>query len=83
MAGEILRDRGIVVIVGGTNIDIPRSPFYDKEIEIKFSRSYGPGRYDFNYEEKGMNYPIDIYAGLRIEIWESFHDLLVSRRINP
>ena len=83
MAGEILRDRGIVVIVGGTNIDIPRSPFYDKEIEIKFSRSYGPGRYDFNYEEKGIDYPIGYIRWTENRNMESFHDLLVSRRINP
>lgn len=83
MAGEILRDRGNVVIVGGTNIDIPRSPFYDKEIEIKFSRSYGPGRYDFNYEEKGIDYPIGYIRWTENRNMESFHDLLLSKRINP
>ena len=54
MAGEILRDRGVVVIVGGTNIDIPRSPFYHKENEIKVSRSYRADRYNFNYEVMGL-----------------------------
>jgi len=61
LASEIIRDRGTLVIVGGIRMEIVKSVssiFYMKEIDIKFSRSYGPGRYDRDYEEKGFDYPI-------------------------
>ena len=83
LAGELLRDRGIVVIVGGVNVDIPRSPFYEKEVEIKFSRSYGPGRYDINYEEKGIDYPIGYVRWTENRNMQSFLNLINSKRINP
>ena len=57
---KIIRDRGTFVIVGVSKIDIPRTPYYKKEITVKFSRSYGPGRYDSVYEEKGIDYPIAV-----------------------
>lgn len=62
VSGEITRERGRVVVVGLTKMDIPREPFYLKEIELRISRSYGPGRYDNDYEEKGRDYP---YAYVR------------------
>lgn len=62
LSGEITRERGRVVVVGLTKMDIPREPFYLKEIELRISRSYGPGRYDNDYEEKGRDYP---YAYVR------------------
>jgi threonine dehydrogenase-like Zn-dependent dehydrogenase len=58
MAGEISRDKGRVVAVGAVNLDIPRRIFYNKEVDLRISRSYGPGRYDASYEEKGIDYPI-------------------------
>jgi predicted dehydrogenase/threonine dehydrogenase-like Zn-dependent dehydrogenase len=58
IAGRITRDRGRVVIVGAVPIRVPRSPYYEKEIDVRLSRSYGPGRYDASYEEKGHDYPI-------------------------
>jgi len=58
LAGEICRDRGRVSVVGAVKMDIPRKPYYQKELELRLSRSYGPGRYDTNYEEKGFDYPI-------------------------
>ena len=58
LATNIARDRGTVVLVGDVPLDIPRSALYDKELAFRVSRSYGPGRYDRNYEEKGMDYPI-------------------------
>ena len=57
LAGEIARDRGIVVAVGAVGLDIPRKVFYEKELDFRLSRSYGPGRYDPEYEEKGNDYP--------------------------
>ena len=58
LAGEICRDRGRVVAVGAVGMEIPRRPYYDKELSFFLSRSYGPGRYDPLYEEAGVDYPI-------------------------
>ncbi len=58
LAGEIARDRSRVVMIGATGMNIPRPPYYMKELDFKLSRSYGPGRYDHIYEEGGVDYPI-------------------------
>lgn len=58
LAGEVARDRARVSIVGLMPIEIPRKTYYEKELEVVVSRSYGPGRYDVDYEERGRDYPI-------------------------
>jgi predicted dehydrogenase/NADPH:quinone reductase-like Zn-dependent oxidoreductase len=58
LATDLARDRGTVVLVGDVPPDIPRNALYDKELTFRVSRSYGPGRYDRNYEERGLDYPI-------------------------
>jgi predicted dehydrogenase len=58
LAPRLCRDRGRVVIVGDVGLQVPRAPYYDKEIDLRLSRSYGPGRYDREYEEHGRDYPI-------------------------
>lgn len=58
LAGAVARDRARVVIVGAVPIDVPRSPYYEKELDVRLSRSYGPGRYDPSYEEGGHDYPV-------------------------
>jgi len=58
LAAEIARDRGRVVAVGAVGLELPRKPYYMKELDFRVSRSYGPGRYDDEYEEKGHDYPI-------------------------
>ncbi len=58
LAGELARDRARVVVVGAVKMDIPREPYFKKELELCLSRSYGPGRYDPLYEEAGIDYPI-------------------------
>ncbi len=58
LAGAIARDRGRVVATGAVGLSIPRKVYYDKELSFINSRSYGPGRYDPSYEEKGVDYPI-------------------------
>ncbi|HVF88538.1 MAG TPA: zinc-binding dehydrogenase, partial [Blastocatellia bacterium] len=58
LAGELARDRAKVVAVGMVGMDVPRNSYYMKELDIRLSRSYGPGRYDPEYEEKGHDYPI-------------------------
>lgn len=57
-AAAVLRDRGRVVVVGNTRADLDWKVFYEKEIEVRYSRSYGPGRYDAAYEWGGIDYPI-------------------------
>jgi len=58
LAGRILRDRGRVIAVGAVRMDIPRKDYYEKELSLSLSRSYGPGRYDPVYEKNGIDYPI-------------------------
>lgn len=58
LAPQLLRKRGIVVIVGDTGLNIPRKPYYEKELQLRFSTSYGPGRYDAEYELYGRDYPV-------------------------
>lgn len=58
LAGEVSRMRGRVSAVGLVGMDVPRQLYYDKELDLRVSRSYGPGRYDPQYEEKGHDYPI-------------------------
>lgn len=58
LAAELCRDRGRVVVVGDVSMDLERKPFYEKELSLLLSRSYGPGRYDRQYEEEGKDYPI-------------------------
>lgn len=62
LSGRLARKKGRIVIVGLVNLDIPRSPFYEKELDVRMSCSYGPGRYDARYEAEGIDYP---YAYVR------------------
>ena len=57
LALEAARKRGVVVVVGAVGMNLPRSPFYEKEVDFRISCSYGPGRYDPRYEEGGADYP--------------------------
>ncbi len=57
VAGEVTREKGRVVVVGAVGLEVPRAPYYGKEIDLRISRSYGPGRYDPLYEEGGVDYP--------------------------
>jgi len=58
LAVRIARDRARVVDIGKTSLDLPWNEYYLKELDVRFSRSYGPGRYDPTYEERGIDYPI-------------------------
>ena len=61
LAARLARDRARVVDIGKTRLDLPWNAYYEKELDVRFSRSYGPGRYDDRYELEGIDYP----AGLR------------------
>ena len=57
LGAQLARDRAVVVAVGAVGLDIPRQLYYEKELDLRLSRSYGPGRYDHHYEEEGTDYP--------------------------
>ena len=57
-SAQMCRKRGRIILVGVIGLDISRADFYEKEISFQVSCSYGPGRYDDNYEQKGQDYPI-------------------------
>ena len=82
LAAKICRDRGRVVMVGVTGMEIPRDLFYAKELDFKLSRSYGPGRYDPVYEEKGIDYPIGYVRWTEQRNMEAFLNLLAAKRID-
>ena len=81
LAAALCRDRGRVVIVGDVGLQIPRAPYYDKEIDLRLSRSYGPGRYDRTYEERGLDYPIGYVRWTERRNMAGFVELLASRRL--
>src|ERR1035437_5358945 len=58
LAGKIARDKAKIVDIGITKMDLPWDLYYHKELDFRFSRSYGPGRYGSQYEESGLDYPI-------------------------
>ena len=82
LAGAVARDRAIVVAVGTVGIDIERKTYYEKELDFRISRSYGPGRYDAAYEQKGRDYPIGYVRWTETRNMEAFVTLLADRKIN-
>ncbi|MEV7018137.1 bi-domain-containing oxidoreductase [Streptomyces sp. NPDC093991] len=58
LAARLCRDRGRVIDIGKCRLDLPWNAYYEKELDVRFSRSYGPGRYDPEYELQGRDYPI-------------------------
>lgn len=80
-AGRLVRDKGRVVVVGNVGMNVPRDIFYEKEAEVVVSRSYGPGRYDRNYEERGVDYPIYVRWTERRNM-EAFLELVRQKRID-
>ncbi len=82
LAAKISRDRGRVVMVGVTGMEVPRDLFYHKELDLRFSRSCGPGRYDPLYEEKGLDYPIGYVRWTEQRNMEAFLQLLASKRVD-
>jgi predicted dehydrogenase/threonine dehydrogenase-like Zn-dependent dehydrogenase len=81
-AAEALRDRGRLVAVGITRMDLPWHAFYDKELDVRFSRSYGPGRYDATYEWGGADYPIGYVRWTEQRNFEACLRLMEDRRLN-
>ncbi len=83
LSSEILKKKGRVIIVGAVKMDLQRDPhFYRKELELRMSCSYGPGRYDVNYEEQGHDYPFSYVRWTEQRNMEAFIDLLSRKSIN-
>jgi predicted dehydrogenase/threonine dehydrogenase-like Zn-dependent dehydrogenase len=81
LAPEIARDRGIVVAVGTVGMELQRKLYYEKELDFRVSRSYGPGRYDSAFEQKGRDYPIGHVRWTETRNMEAFLQLLADERI--
>lgn len=83
LAGKILRKKGKVIIVGAVGLNIPRDPdYYQKELDLRLSCSYGPGRYDTVYEEKGIDYPIGYVRWTEKRNMQAFLELLARHKID-
>ncbi|MCX7861887.1 MAG: bi-domain-containing oxidoreductase [Bacteroidales bacterium] len=81
-AGKICRKKGKVVIVGAVPTGYDREQYYRKEIDVLMSTSYGPGRYDKHYEEKGIDYPIGYVRWTEKRNMQAFTELIDSRTLN-
>jgi len=82
LAGEITRRKGQVVAVGAVGLNIPRDVYYKKEIELKISMSYGPGRYDITYEEGGIDYPYDYVRWTEQRNMQAVLDLIAQKKLD-
>src|SRR5713226_1263621 len=82
MAAKILRDRGRIIVVGAVGMGVSRSNMYTKELSLALSRSYGPGRYDPQYEEGGIDYPVGYVRWTERRNMEAFLDLLASGQLD-
>ena len=82
LAARLCRDRGRIVIVGDVGLHVPRAAFYEKELDLRLSRSYGPGRYDREYEERGLDYPIGYVRWTEQRNMEAFLELVAAGRID-
>jgi predicted dehydrogenase/threonine dehydrogenase-like Zn-dependent dehydrogenase len=78
LAAKLLRDRGRISVIGDVGMGVSRANMYRKEITLAMSRSYGPGRYDPQYEEGGQDYPIGFVRWTEKRNMEAFLDLLSS-----
>jgi len=81
LAGAIARERAIVVALGTVGIEIERKAYYEKELDFRISRSYGPGRYDSSYEQKGRDYPIGYVRWTETRNMQAFLQLLAEKKV--
>src|SRR5689334_14764935 len=81
-AARLARDRARVVDIGKTRLDLPWNAYYDKELDVRFSRSYGPGRYDDRYELEGIDYPAGYVRWTERRNLECFVDLIAREQID-
>ena len=82
LAADLAREKGRIVAIGATGLDLPRRVLYQKELSVVVSRSYGPGRYDPEYEERGRPYPLTHVRWTERENMRAFLDLIADDRID-
>ncbi|TSA25917.1 oxidoreductase [bacterium] len=82
LAGKLCRKKGKVIIVGAVPTGFSRENYYKKELELRMSSSYGPGRYDTDYEEKGIDYPIGYARWTENRNMRAFLELIKSNKLN-
>ena len=82
LAAQVSRLKGRVIVVGMTGMNIPRQPFFSRELKLIISMSYGPGRYDPDYEERGHDYPLPYVRWTEKRNIESFLELVGDKRVN-
>ena len=83
VAPSLARDRAVVVAVGMLGMDVPRNAYYEKELQVRLSRSYGPGRYDRTYEQDGVDYPVGYVRWTEQRNMEAFLDLVAAGTVQP
>ena len=76
------RKRGRIVLVGVTGLELSRADFFEKELSFQVSCSYGPGRYDANYEERGIDYPVGFVRWTEQRNFEAVLDMMADGRLN-
>jgi polar amino acid transport system substrate-binding protein len=81
LAGEISRLKGRVIAVGLVGLDVPRDLYFRRELTLRISMSYGPGRYDPEYEERGHDYPFAYVRWTEGRNIEAFLDLVAAGRV--
>jgi predicted dehydrogenase/threonine dehydrogenase-like Zn-dependent dehydrogenase len=81
-AALMCRKRGRIVLVGVTGLKLSRDDFFKKELTFQVSASYGPGRYDPNYEEKGQDYPVGFVRWTEQRNFEAVLDMMADGRMN-
>ncbi len=81
-SAEIARDRARIIMVGVSEMNLPRDVYFGKELEFRLSRSYGPGRYDPSYEERGQDYPIGYVRWTERRNMQEFARLLAEKKID-
>ncbi|MER7848411.1 bi-domain-containing oxidoreductase [Kitasatospora sp. NPDC096077] len=82
LAAHLARDRGRVVDIGKCRLDLPWNAYYEKELDVRFSRSYGPGRYDPSYELEGRDYPIGYVRWTERRNLACFLDVMARGRVD-
>jgi predicted dehydrogenase len=80
-AVKLARDRARVIDIGKMRLDLPWNAYYEKELDVRFSRSYGPGRYDTRYELDGIDYPVGYVRWTEKRNLESFLDLVARNEL--
>jgi polar amino acid transport system substrate-binding protein len=83
LAGALARMKAKVVVTGLVGMDLPRDDYYKKELDFKLSLSYGPGRYDSNYEEGGNDYPYGYVRWTGQRNISAVLDLVASGEVTP